>query len=110
MEQRLATHRLGRSTEDLGTCRADQIPGAPLAPSPWSLAPAPDSVLFFLDRLGVRIGVEQFFGFFGEVARLDDEDPAFAVRVLVDRLGLVAERAVDGDDFAGHRSVNIRRG
>ena len=47
-------------------------------------------MLVVFDRLGVGIRIEQLFGFFGEVGRLDDEDPAFAIGILVDRLGLVA--------------------
>ena len=64
--------------------------------------PAQRSVLFVFDQLGVVVGRQQLV----ELVRLvdlDHEQPALAVGILVDRLRLVGERAVDRDDGAGHR-------
>lgn len=60
------------------------------------------SVVFAFDQFGVVVRRKQFV----ELVRLvdlDHEQPALAVGVLVDRLRLVGERAVDRDDGAGHR-------
>ncbi len=46
----------------------------------------------------------------GRVARADLDHPAVAVGVLVDRLGLVAQRLVDLDDLAGQRRDDVGDG
>ena len=52
------------------------------------------------------LGVHQRLGLRG-VRQLDLDQPALAVGVLVDRLGLVAERLVDGDDLARQRRDHV---
>jgi hypothetical protein len=78
-----------------------------IRPRSSSAAPAPGSVLFAFDQFRVGIRIEQLFGFLGQVGRLDHEDPAFTVGILVDRLRLVGQCAVDRNDLAGNGCIDV---
>ncbi len=65
------------------------------------------SVVFALDQLGVRVRIEQLIEILGQIVGLDHENPAVAVRILVDRLRLVGQRLVDLDNRAGNRRIDV---
>jgi hypothetical protein len=67
------------------------------------------SVVVVLGQLFVVVRVEQLIEF-RAIAWLDQENPAFAERILVDGFGLVVEQFVDGDDLAGNRRLDVRGG
>src|SRR5581483_9983139 len=69
------------------------------------------SMLVAFDQFCIGIGVEQFFQLvFGFRVGLDDEKPAVAIGVFIDRFGLIAERFVDRDHFTADRRIHVRGG
>ena len=65
-------------------------------------------LLLVLEQLAVGGHVEQLVDLRG-VRELHADQPSLAVRVLVDQLGAVGDRVVDGRDLAGERRVARRR-
>src|SRR5690348_2547893 len=67
------------------------------------------SAFVVLDQFRVIVGAEQRIQFF-RVVRLHHEQPAVAVRILIDGFRLVGQRLVDRHHFTADRRVDIRRG
>src|SRR5512138_1840560 len=66
-------------------------------------------LLLLLDERAVGLRVHERLELL-RIGRLDDDHPALLVRIVVDRLGRVAERIVHLDDLAGHRREELRDG